>query len=583
MNALNEPAKEVSTATYFRAFDTRMPSIFPTMKGWQESLWHLLAGLAVGLGVWYLHWRWTSSLNPDAMWFSILIVSAETLTFFGLLLFFFDIWKEGDTQQKAPPETRKDAGLDGSGPINIDVFLTTFDESEDLLAASIQAIDELKLPKNTRVQTYVLDDGNRAEVARLARSSGVEYLTRQDNQGFKAGNLRNALFKTSGDFVVILDADTRVLPGMLENTLGYFRDPKVAWVQTPHWFYDIPGQAQGSKLNDPFMANPNIFFDVIQRRRNRDNASFCCGAGSIHRREAVFHGALRQLGTDIEALQNRLPKGSVSVSSLLQATPTQPFRFHVSEDIYTSILMHSDAQSGWKSVYHPQAEARMLSPWSVEAWTSQRLKYAGGTFDIMLNANPLWRKGMPLKTKMHYAATFWSYLSIIWLSVLLAAPILSLFTGIAPVNAYSLDFFMHLLPPLIMAELATMVGCKGYNTTMGRLITIGCLPLQWKAFWLVLRGRKPRFPPTPKVPGLAGAAKRLIPNFLVLAVMAVAVLFGAIATIIGLPGFTPSKTIVNIFWCSWNAFAVWMVVRLYWWSPEQELRAVQTEFAGGAR
>jgi hypothetical protein len=46
--------------------------------------------------------------------------------------------------------------------------------------------------------------------------------------------------QTSGDFIVICDADTRLLPTILEHTLGYFRDPDVAWVQTPQWFYDIP-------------------------------------------------------------------------------------------------------------------------------------------------------------------------------------------------------------------------------------------------------------------------------------------------------------------------------------------------------
>jgi len=58
--------------------------------------------------------------------------------------------------------------------------------------------------------------------------------------GFKAGNMRNAMEKTSGDFIVICDADTRIFPTFLVNNLGYFRDPKVAWVQTPQWFFDLP-------------------------------------------------------------------------------------------------------------------------------------------------------------------------------------------------------------------------------------------------------------------------------------------------------------------------------------------------------
>lgn len=53
--------------------------------------------------------------------------------------------------------------------------------------------------------------------------------------------------QTSGDFIGICDADTRLFPAILDHTLGYFRNPGVALVQTPQWFYDIPG---GERLQD---------------------------------------------------------------------------------------------------------------------------------------------------------------------------------------------------------------------------------------------------------------------------------------------------------------------------------------------
>src|SRR3712207_7809011 len=46
-------------------------------------------------------------------------------------------------------------------------------------------------------------------------------------------------------------------------------------------------------------------FDVILRRRNWANASFCCGAGSIHRREAVMEAALRQWSDQVAAAAGR--------------------------------------------------------------------------------------------------------------------------------------------------------------------------------------------------------------------------------------------------------------------------------------
>ena len=45
---------------------------------------------------------------------------------------------------------------------------------------------------------------------RVAEQEGVNYLSRENNIGFKAGNLRNGLEHTDGDFIVICDADTRV-------------------------------------------------------------------------------------------------------------------------------------------------------------------------------------------------------------------------------------------------------------------------------------------------------------------------------------------------------------------------------------
>lgn len=89
-------------------------------------------------------------------------------------------------------------------------------------------------------KVHVLDDGRRPEMKAVCDQEGANYISRQTNIGFKAGNLRNGLEQTDGDFLIICDADTRVFPTLLSHTLGYFRDPDVAWVQTPQWFFDLP-------------------------------------------------------------------------------------------------------------------------------------------------------------------------------------------------------------------------------------------------------------------------------------------------------------------------------------------------------
>ena len=58
-----------------------------------------------------------------------------------------------------------------------------------------------------------------------------------------------------------------------------------------------------------------------------------------------------------------------------------PYKFYVSEDIYTSIVLHSDPEHHWKSVLHPKVELKMLSPQDfIKTWMIQRFKYAGGSF-----------------------------------------------------------------------------------------------------------------------------------------------------------------------------------------------------------
>jgi len=583
------------TSSYFRRFEGRMPPTFEPMSIRRERAWHFWAGATVAAGLWYLVWRWGASLNPDAIWFSVSVAFAETLFFLGTLLFYFDIWREKDTPRRSAPARRTDAGLDDSSePIGVDVFVTSFDESCDVVEPSLEAARALDLPPNVALRIYLLDDGDRLEMAALARRHDVGYLRREDNVGFKAGNLRNALFHSSGDFVVICDADTRLLPTFLIHTLGYFHDPKVAWVQTPHWFYDIPegvdwdvwathrgglwrrlaaplfrwlsrGQRTGT---DPFLSDPAVFFDIIQRRRNRNGASFCCGAGSIHRRDAIFDQAMKRKAQEIQKMTEGAAKARLSA---LPCVPLEPYRFHVSEDIYTSILLHGDVHAGWTSVFHPQVEARMLSPWSLQAWATQRLKYAGGTFDILLRENPVFKSGMRWPVKFHYAATFWSYLSVLWAPILLLAPAVSLMFGITPVEAYSIEFFVHFLPAVAFSEIAMMATCKGYNLGAGRTLSMSALPINLRALSLVARGKRPQFPTTPKKPGFGGTWPVVWPNVVLIGVMISAGLVGAIRTKLGYEGYSASMLWTNLFWLIWNVGLLTQLVRAAFWHPALEL------------
>lgn len=583
-----------SNVTYFERYEDREPPDFPPMSMRRALAWHFLAGVTIALALNYLYWRWTASINPDAMVFSVLVATAETLFFIGTLIFYYDIWDEGDTMP-APPDTCHDSSGDPIEAVKVDAFITTYDEPLAVVAPSVDAVLAMQCPDDVSVQVYLLDDGRRDSFREFAEQKGIRYLSRETNIGFKAGNLRNALFHSDGDFVVICDADTRVFPTFLVNTLGYFSDPRVAWVQTPHWFYDIPegrdwaevwaswtglsatGVAarlfrsiaqyvSGSPRQgiDPFLSDPSLFFDVIQRRRNRNGASFCCGAGSIHRREAIFDNALFQFRQQSGASKEIAP-------AHIGSTELQPFRFHVSEDIYTSMQLQSDPERKWRSVYHPKVESRMLSPWTMSAWATQRLKYAGGTFDILLSDNHLFNRSMPWRTRLHYLATYWSYLSALWTPVMLLAPLLSLFFGVAPVEAYSLEFFAYFLPAVIASELAMVVACKGHDLRCGRIMATGGIPIQLRAFFQVLSGKKPSFPPTPKVPmfnGQSWSNMRFVwPNAVLIVLNLAAAAFGICGYFQGWAGYSVPFLVVNLFWLSWNSLAVGRILLAAFWRP----------------
>jgi len=215
----------------------------------------------------------------------------------------------------------------------------------------------------------------------------------------------------------------------------------------------------------------------------------------------------------------------------------------------------------------------MLSPWSLSAWAAQRLKYAGGTFDIAVWDNPLWRYGLSWRQKLHYGATFWSYLSGLWAPVLLLAPVVSLVTGLAPVAAYSGEFFQRFLPAVVLSELAVMVACKGYGVSAGRILAVLGLPIQMRALYCVLRRRKPQFAPTPKLPGQQqeSALRYIWPHVVMMSAMTGAAGFGIWHTAIGTPGFSAALLWVNLFWLFVNMTILMRAVQMARWSPPSQL------------
>jgi cellulose synthase (UDP-forming) len=389
--------------------------------------------------------------------------------------------------------------------------------------------------------------------------------------------------------------------------MGYFRDPDVAWVQTPQWFFDIPegtplpdylqqslgrpGRWLGKAVErvfgrvpvgrDPFVNDPKMFYDILLRRRNWANAAFCCGAGSLHRREAVMQAALRafalSVDKEVSKYADQIPDAAIRAdfsdamrTQVVLETEFTPYKFHVSEDIYTSIVLHNDIDRRWKSVMHPEVESKMLSPQDLLSWMIQRFKYAGGTLDIFFRDNPLFRGRMSWPQRLMYLSTFWSYFGCVWNIVFLAAPIIYFFTGIAPLSSYSTSFYWHAVPFIVATELAFMFGMWGVWQWEGKASYLSFFPINARALWTVLKGEKIKFPVTPKERQEGNFLPLVIPQIVVAALTAAGAVYAGYRVFgLGLHNELPAL-LVNLVWSANNIFVMIPIIRAAQWQPPEE-------------
>ena len=150
------------------------------------------------------------------------------------------------------------------------------------------------------------------------------WITRPDNSHAKAGNINHAFTVTDGDLIVVLDADHVPRPDFLDATLGYFADPLVALVQSPHDFSNRDSIQHTTAVRH----EQTLFFDVIGPGKDRCNSMFWCGSATIVRRTALE-----------------------GVGGVLTDT--------VAEDFHTTIRMHAQ---GWQTRYHDEILVQGKAP-----------------------------------------------------------------------------------------------------------------------------------------------------------------------------------------------------------------------------
>lgn len=380
----------------------------------------------------YLFYRVSYTLNLHNGWLdgtaSILLFLAELYAIMTLVLSFFQTLK---LKERQPIRL---ANLPQNEWLSVDVYIPTYSEDVEIVRKTARAAMALDYPAHKK-QVYILDDGasealrdRRFALIQMCQEIGCTLLTRENNDHAKAGNINAALTRTTGDLILILDADHIPLRSFLLETVGFFLNPKVALVQTPHWFYNPDPFERNLRTAGKVPVGNELFYKVLQKGNDFWNAAFFCGSAAVVRRSQL------------------LEIGGI-------ATET------VTEDCHTSLRLHS---SGYETVYYDKIMVAGLAPEKFSAYVGQQTRWARGMAQILRLENPLFnpRLNLTLPQRIcYFSATSHFFFGFPRLMYAIA-PILFLLFGLNPVRGLGLETLAYALPHFLLAAFANYIAYK---------------------------------------------------------------------------------------------------------------------------
>jgi cellulose synthase (UDP-forming) len=397
-----------------------------------HGVWRLIAlGLGTAIVLRYIYWRTTSTLPPvnqiEDFIPAMTLYLAELYNIGMLFLSLFVV--------AMPLPRRKTPPIDPQTAPAIDVFVPTYNEDAELLATTLSAALAMDYPAD-RLKVYLLDDGGtdekcnadnfvaanaaterRTTLQALCAGLGVNYLTRERNVSAKAGNLNNGIAHSSGELIVVFDADHAPARSFLTETIGFFAlDPKLFLVQTPHFFINPDPLERNLKTFKDMPSENEMFYGIIQRGLDKWDASFFCGSAAVLRRTAL---------ETTNGFQGR----------------------SITEDAETAITLHA---TGWHSVYVDKPLIAGLQPATFASFIGQRSRWAQGMMQILIYHRPLFKKGLSLPQRLCYCSSALFWLFPFARLIFLVSPLFYLFFGLQIFTASGSEFFAYILSYMIV-------------------------------------------------------------------------------------------------------------------------------------
>jgi cellulose synthase/poly-beta-1,6-N-acetylglucosamine synthase-like glycosyltransferase len=271
------------------------------------------------------------------------------------------------------------------------------------------------------VDVWILDEGDDPEVRSMARRLGVRHFSRKGrpeyNQPYgqfrarsKAGNHNawRAEHEHRYDVVAQMDPDHVPLPCFLERTLGYFRDPDVAFVVAPQ----VYGNMYDNWIAHGASVQQYVFSGIVERGGNGLGAPLLIGTNHLYR-----------------------PKAWAQIGG---------YQDSIIEDHLTGMRVQGTVNpvtgSRWKGVYTPDVLAVGEGPTSWVDYLNQQKRWSYGIWEILLRRRDA-RAGLTRRQRLLYGCVQFYYPSVAATLLLgnLATALYLLF-GVASIQLHSLTW-----------------------------------------------------------------------------------------------------------------------------------------------
>ncbi|MGO9584252.1 MAG: glycosyltransferase [Acidimicrobiales bacterium] len=344
----------------------------------------------------------------------------------------------------------------------VSLHIPAYNEPPEILINTIKAAEQLDYPD---FEVVVIDNNTSdpaiyGPVEEYCRDrERVRFVHVAPWPGYKAGACNLALRSYTdprAEIIGLIDADDVVKPHYLRETVSYFSDPQLGFIQTFEGNRDYEGSAYYTACVDSYQA---FYMAIMSSRNERDSVPFVGTMGLFRRSALVGIGGWNE--------------------------------WCISEDTEASLRM---AKAGWAGLYIPRCFGRGVVPPTYAGLNTQRHRWCFGAMQIF---RLHWRSLMPWDRSAdnHLSSSQRrDYLMgcMGWMRDLLMFGFALLLLAIAGLRLAGSHFAItplagdrSLLPmSLILIATICMMWTLRYWTTMSHRRALLCLVISLSAGWI---------------------------------------------------------------------------------------------------